>query len=359
MAMIQEYTLDYVFAKLGIDTDRISHPVLMTEPICNPAYSRKLVSELLFEGYQAPSVAYGVDALFSYHVNGRPMDAGGIIISSGHNSTSILPVLGGRGVFDQCKRISYGGSNASEYMLKLLQVKYPTFPHKVTGAQAQTMVKEHTYVANDYIEELRKYADPKQLGELDRAIQFPYVEKVDEQEAQAAAERLAAKRREQAQALRDRAARIREEKLKEKETYLEELKELQESKSRDKLPPQEFLARLKAYGINTGDELESEIKATESAIRRIRNRILGIVEPEEKEKPSFPLVDVPDDQLTEEEKKEKKKQRLLKASFDARERMKREKEAEKAREEELLRQEEERRLKDPEAWLEEVRQQRQ
>lgn len=34
-------------------------------------------------------------------------------------------------------RISYGGTQASEYMLKLMQLKYPTFPTKVTASQAQ------------------------------------------------------------------------------------------------------------------------------------------------------------------------------------------------------------------------------
>lgn len=71
--------------------------------------------------------------------------------------------------------------------------------------------------------------------------------------------------------------------------------------------------------------------------------------------PSFPLVDVPDSELSEEQKKEKKKQRLLKASWDARERARIAKEEEKAREADAARQEEERRLRDPEGWLEEMR----
>ncbi|RKO84818.1 hypothetical protein BDK51DRAFT_2142, partial [Blyttiomyces helicus] len=38
---ILEYTLDYVFTKLGIDTDAVYHPILMTEPVCNPLHSRR------------------------------------------------------------------------------------------------------------------------------------------------------------------------------------------------------------------------------------------------------------------------------------------------------------------------------
>ena len=36
----QEYMLDYTFQKLGIDTDRVEHPLLLTETLCNPEYGR-------------------------------------------------------------------------------------------------------------------------------------------------------------------------------------------------------------------------------------------------------------------------------------------------------------------------------
>lgn len=32
--------LDYVFSKLGITTKSINHPIIMTETLCNPLYSR-------------------------------------------------------------------------------------------------------------------------------------------------------------------------------------------------------------------------------------------------------------------------------------------------------------------------------
>lgn len=36
----QENALDFTFANLGIDTDRIEHPVVMTERLANPLYTR-------------------------------------------------------------------------------------------------------------------------------------------------------------------------------------------------------------------------------------------------------------------------------------------------------------------------------
>lgn len=32
--------LDYTFSKLGIDTPRVDHPLLLTETLCSPDYSR-------------------------------------------------------------------------------------------------------------------------------------------------------------------------------------------------------------------------------------------------------------------------------------------------------------------------------
>lgn len=62
------------------------------------------MTELLFEGYRAPSIAYGIDSLFSYHANGGTMEDGSIIISSGNTATHVIPTLGGKGVLSKTKR---------------------------------------------------------------------------------------------------------------------------------------------------------------------------------------------------------------------------------------------------------------
>lgn len=58
------------------------------------------MSELLFEAYDVPSVAYGIDALFGAHHSslrqvGRPLHDG-VVVSCGHGTTHILPVVAGR-----------------------------------------------------------------------------------------------------------------------------------------------------------------------------------------------------------------------------------------------------------------------
>ncbi|KAG5456184.1 MAG: hypothetical protein BJ554DRAFT_4140 [Olpidium bornovanus] len=100
---LQESVLDYAFAKLGVDTHGVHHPVLITEPFCNPPAARRSMSELLFEGYAVPSVSYGVDSLFSYYQNGLSFD-GGLIVAPGHTATHVVPIVGGKPDIEQCKR---------------------------------------------------------------------------------------------------------------------------------------------------------------------------------------------------------------------------------------------------------------
>ena len=47
-----EHTMDYIFSHLGLAGDAsIEYPMLLTEAMCNPNYSRALTSELIFECY--------------------------------------------------------------------------------------------------------------------------------------------------------------------------------------------------------------------------------------------------------------------------------------------------------------------
>ena len=89
--------LDYTFSHLGLAKDNsIEYPLLMTEAMCNPNFSRSLVSELLFECYRLPAVNYSVDSLLSFYYNSQLRESRpttGLIINSSHSSTHIVPVI--------------------------------------------------------------------------------------------------------------------------------------------------------------------------------------------------------------------------------------------------------------------------
>jgi len=136
------------------------------------------MSELLFETYSAPSISYGIDALFSYRQNVNSDNSTGLVISAGNHATHVIPVIAGRGILSQAKRLQWGGTQAVEFMLRLLQLKYPAFPSKLTLLQAQPLVWDHCYVAQDYAAELACMLDRIHLKDADHIIQFPYTEYV-------------------------------------------------------------------------------------------------------------------------------------------------------------------------------------
>jgi len=84
------------------------------------------MSELLFECYSVPRVAYGIDALFSYNYNVKPQcEYDALILSCGYQATHVLPILGGRLRAPACQRINVGGAAVDGFMQRVLQLKYP------------------------------------------------------------------------------------------------------------------------------------------------------------------------------------------------------------------------------------------
>jgi len=67
----------------------------------------------------------------------------------------------------------------------------------------------------------------------------------------------------------------------------------------------------------------------------------------------YPLLNIPDDQLTPEQIKEKKKQKFLKTASEGRERAKQKRQEQKAKQDKERQLEEEKRLTNPDQWLQE------
>ncbi|KAF2398253.1 actin-related protein, ARP5 class, partial [Trichodelitschia bisporula] len=350
---VVEGVLDYVFIKLGIDSSNgINRPIMMTEPVANLAYTRKTMSEILFEAYNAPSVAYGIDSLFSYRHNGGST---GLVVSSSHTSTHLIPVINHKAQLTHAARLNWGRSQSAEYLLKLLKLKYPTFPGKISDPQAEDLVREHCYVSQDYNAELSTYLDWTGLEERDHVIQHPYTEAVVVQKTEEELARQAEKRKESGRRLQEQAAKSRLEKLMRKEQELAYYKDLQTRVA--EMTKKEAKRTLESEDFDDEAALERRVRDMEKSIRKAQNKDVGD-EPEDTAPPTFPLLEVPDDQLDEDGIKQKRQQRLMKSNYDARARAKAEKEREKARIAEEERLDTERREADLEGWVEERRTQR-
>ncbi|KAL7804668.1 actin-like protein [Trichoderma aethiopicum] len=350
---VAEHVLDYVFLKLGMNEadGAIDVPIVMTEAVANLPYSRKSMTEIIFECYGAPSLAYGIDSLFSYrHNKGKT----GLVISSSHTSTHVIPVYNSKALLSQATRLNWGGYHNAEYLLKLIRLKYPAFTGKLNQSQAEHMIQDHCYVSTDYDNEIRNYLNWEGLEDRDIVIQYPYTEEVVVQKSQEELDRIAERKKESGRRLQEQAAKMRLEKLMKKEQDLEYYKNLQARLTDE--TKKETRRLLDSHDLKDEAQLDRIIKELEKSIRKARTKDLGGDPEEEQEQPDFSLLDIPDEELDEAQLKQKRQQRLLKSNHEARARAKAEKEAEKARIAEAERLDQARRENDLEGWLEEKHQ---
>ena len=306
------------------------------------------MSELLFECYSTPSLSYGIDSLFSYRFN---KGSNGLIVSSSHSSTHVIPVLNSKPLTSSSSRLNWGGFQAADYLLKLLKLKYPNFPTKLTDYQTQHMIREHCYVSQDFDREISAFLNWNDLEIRDRTIQFPFTEHVILEKSEEELARIAERKREGGRRLQEQAAKIRLEKLVQKEQELEYYKDLQQRLAGQ--TKKEIKRLLDDDDFKDETHLDRVIKEIERAVRKTRNKYLGITDAmEDGGLGAFPLLNVPDEQLDETGIKQKRHQRLLKSGVEARSRAKSEKEQEKVRKAEEQRVDDEHRANNLEGWLE-------
>ncbi|KAK3112020.1 Nuclear actin-protein involved in chromatin remodeling [Teratosphaeriaceae sp. CCFEE 6253] len=357
---VQEGVLDYVFAKLGVDcrgSGGVDRRVVMTEPLANPGYARKTMSEMLFELYGVPAVAYGVDSLFAYDFNGGTT---GLVVGAGNMSTHLIPVVDRKPLLQHATRLDWGRAHCAEFLARLLRSKYPGVltSGKVTETQIEDLVRQHCYVSQDYDAEVRGMLEWTGLEDRDRVVQLLFQEKEvvvkTAEELRVAEER----KKESGRRLQEQAAKMRLDKLIKKEGEVEWLKDVL---GKVQIAPTKKAARelLDEEEFKDEAQLERKIKEMDKSIRKQRNKDVGDLDEEPVEPPTYPLLAIPDEELDEEGIRAKRQQRLLKSNHDARARAKAEKEAEKARQLDLQRADDSFRERDFDAWVEERRAQRQ
>lgn len=344
-----ESILDYSLEHLSVVSNNgcLNNPVIMTEPVGCPLSQRKGMYEILFEAYRAPKVALGIDSLFSFY--GRSTKRDGLIVSVGNELTHVIPVLQGKGILLNCKRIDWGGNPALQFLQKTLALKYPYFPSRLSTFHTSNIIQDHAYVLKDYTAELATYLNMENLEKNDVVIQVPVdivPEKAKKSEEELA--RQAEKRKEQGRRLQEQAQKKRLEKLIQKEQEFEYYTNLRETLSR--LSKSEAERRVQAEEFESMADLSKYIDGLEKSLKKARTQDLD--EPEEDINPetAWPLAEIPDSELSEEQIKEKRRQKLLKSNYEARLRAKEEKQKEEEARLQYQKEQEEWRKRDLEDW---------
>lgn len=230
-----------------------------------------MMSELLFECYGIPKVAYGIDSLFSfYHNKAKNLISSGLIISSGYQCTHILPILEGRLDAKNCKRINLGGSQAAGYLQRLLQLKYPGHLAAITLSRMEEILHEHSYIAEDYAEELQKWRCPDYYENNVHKMQLPFSNKL--LGSTLTAEEKQERRQQQLRRLQELNARRREEKLQLDQERLDRLLYVQELLEDGQMD--QFHKALIELNMDSPEELQSYIHKLSSAVEQAKQKIL-------------------------------------------------------------------------------------
>ncbi|XP_078446838.1 actin-related protein 5 isoform X2 [Wolffia australiana] len=336
----------------------INHPILITECACNPVASRSKMAELLFETYGVPSVAFGIDAAFSYKYNQHLgiCNDDGLALCAGLTTSHVIPFIEGEPVLGACCRANIGGYNVTDYLKQLLSLKYPLHANSITQEKAEDLKREHCYVAADYFSELKLFQqETSEAEEKTRFWQLPFVPPPQEEPpTEEELARKAAQKERQAQRLREMAAAKRSSKIADLEGTIGSLEEL--LGLLDSAEDDEAVALLLDRGYTSREEVESAASKAVQSLRKLKGEPLDPDEkPEAHQEDKYTLVNVPDHMLTPEQLKEKKKQVFLKTTYEGRMRAKQRKFEEELEKERRNQLEEERRLENPEVYLEELR----
>mmetsp|Transcript_24036 Transcript_24036/g.67324 ORF Transcript_24036/g.67324 Transcript_24036/m.67324 type:complete len:770 (+) Transcript_24036:40-2349(+) len=157
-----ESLLDFSFIKLGVTGNNVSHPVLITEPMCNVGYCRSRMSELLFECYGVPAVSFGIDSMFSYYqhcvVNQSMAHCqDGLVVSSGSSFSHVYSVSNRQIDWPSLLRMGVGGETMTDSLFEALSITYPQHRPAITNARCEEIKRNYCYVSMEYDTNLRAF----------------------------------------------------------------------------------------------------------------------------------------------------------------------------------------------------------
>ncbi|XP_010520098.1 PREDICTED: actin-related protein 5 isoform X2 [Tarenaya hassleriana] len=319
------------------------------------------MAELLFETYGVPSVAFGVDAAFSYKYNQLHgvCKKDGIALCPGFTTTHAIPFVDGEPIFRGSCRTNIGGYHVTDYLKQLLSLKYPYHSSRFTWEKAEDLKMEHCYIAPDYASEARLFQEgKKEAEEKTRCWQLPWVPPPTEAPpSEEEIARKAAIREKQGQRLREMAETKRLSRINELKNQLHSLQFL--LKQLDQVEEDDIPSFLSDTGYASRQEIESTLLKVTQSLQKARGEPKN--DPTENEDKTdsftekFPLINVPDDMLTPEQLKDKRRQVFLKTTMEGRLRAKQKRNEEELERERRNQLEEAKRRGNPELYLEEMR----
>ncbi|KAL0204862.1 hypothetical protein P9112_000169 [Eukaryota sp. TZLM1-RC] len=114
--------LEHIYNDI-LKTSSTKHPVLITEPPFQSQSNRQLISQVLFERFEVPSICFASSPLLSLYATGS---LNGLVVDVGHSSSSTVPVLEGQVFGDGIQQVSLGGQTVLKKFINLINTKLST-----------------------------------------------------------------------------------------------------------------------------------------------------------------------------------------------------------------------------------------
>lgn len=302
------------------------------------------VAELLFETYQAPGAAYGIDSVFSTQFNcGGHLPHHGIIVSGSHSASHVLPVVEGKVDFHNVKRLDVGGRSMTDFMMQLVHLQHPPLRSYVTPIQAEEL--KHRFCYLTAMQEYSQVVAHLSNSQVD-AIQLPFTPISVPSHAELMQK--AAARREQGLRLQELSAKRRQEKMVADRLRLAKLVQLRLKESHATVP--ERKAAMLEEGFKTEAHLTKAIDELADRVSAAQHKANAGTPDALTDEKLYPLLNASDKGLSSQQITEKQVQVALKTSTERRQKVLAKREEARAKHVEQQHQLTKLRNDDPEKW---------
>lgn len=137
------------FNQLLVDPNQSK--VLVMEPPLNKRINREKITELMFETFSSGGFYLANSSVMSLFATGR---TSGIVIESGLNETSVVPIYEGYALPQATLKLPIGGEEITNYLIENLKANNIDLPYSKEFEVAQDLKEKHCYMSIDFQQEI-------------------------------------------------------------------------------------------------------------------------------------------------------------------------------------------------------------
>jgi len=110
------------------------------------------MTQIVFETFNSPAFYVSINSVLSLYASGRTT---GVVVDSGESATTVVPVLKGFHLPSAITRVSLGGRDLTDYLMKLLAKRGYTFTTAAERELVNNYKENMCYAALDFEQEMK------------------------------------------------------------------------------------------------------------------------------------------------------------------------------------------------------------